>query len=483
MRRLLAVASLAVFASPAFALTVDSAGAARLADGLARYVSKAAFDTGILKVSVAGDAYRLDVDFKTLAGLFDVPDTVAFAISSYGLKLRPQANGTWQVQGALFPDGWVQADIDQAKQRVEWSITDGKMSGTFDPELAVFSSATGTHGGIRLNMTGDTGSGETSYGPGSFTMTATKSANGGVDFAAKQVMASYADTRTITEPGSNVSFPIAIKAASVALDSSGTGAKPRPMLDLLAFVVANPEPEKIKAKQEELKRLLLAALPLWDRMNGSYSLADLSVTSPVGIFRAAEIGAKMDMDGVRQDGAINYGVRLSKMEVASIFLPAWARGLLPTDAEINLGGRNIDLDAPARTMIAELDLTKEPPVPQSVSDAIMAGFQADPPTLVLSRSTLRNAETEFVAEGEMRFPGGKPSMQATIEAKGFDSIVSKIQGAAESDQQVAEILPVVLMAKGFGKTLPDGRLQWVVDVADDGSVRVNGVMLKQPDPQ
>ena len=50
MRRLLAVASLAAFASPSFAQTVDSAGAARLAEGLARYVSKAAFDTGILKV-------------------------------------------------------------------------------------------------------------------------------------------------------------------------------------------------------------------------------------------------------------------------------------------------------------------------------------------------------------------------------------------------------------------------------------------------
>ncbi|MGX7873047.1 hypothetical protein ACVDG5_009785 [Mesorhizobium sp. ORM6] len=36
--------------------------------------------------------------------------------------------------------------------------------------------------------------------------------------------------------------------------------------------------------------------------------------------------------------------------------------------------------------------------------------------------------------------------------------------------------------KGFAKTLSDGRLEWVVSTKADGSVTVNGVMLKPADP-
>ncbi|TIU51152.1 MAG: hypothetical protein E5W19_06000, partial [Mesorhizobium sp.] len=36
--------------------------------------------------------------------------------------------------------------------------------------------------------------------------------------------------------------------------------------------------------------------------------------------------------------------------------------------------------------------------------------------------------------------------------------------------------------KGFAKTLPDGKLEWAINTKADGSVTVNGVMLKPADP-
>ena len=54
MRRLLAVVSFAVISGPVAAQTVDSRGAADLADTLSRYVSRAAFDLGVVKVGVDG---------------------------------------------------------------------------------------------------------------------------------------------------------------------------------------------------------------------------------------------------------------------------------------------------------------------------------------------------------------------------------------------------------------------------------------------
>jgi hypothetical protein len=46
---------------------------------------------------------------------------------------------------------------------------------------------------------------------------------------------------------------------------------------------------------------------------------------------------------------------------------------------------------------------------------------------------------------------------------------------------MAQAFPFALAVKGFGKTLPDGRLEWVIDTKADGSVKVNGAMLKGPD--
>ncbi len=70
----------------------------------------------------------------------------------------------------------------------------------------------------------------------------------------------------------------------------------------------------------------------------------------------------------------------------------------------------------------------------------------------------------------------------TFDVAGYDKLVEGLQEAAKSEPEVAQYVPVALAVKGFGKTLPDGRLEWIVNAAPDGSVTVNGVMLKPADP-
>lgn len=82
----------------------------------------------------------------------------------------------------------------------------------------------------------------------------------------------------------------------------------------------------------------------------------------------------------------------------------------------------------------------------------------------------------------MTFPGEKPEANVTVDVAGFDKIVEGLQEAAKSEPEVAQYVPVALMVKGFGKTLTDGRMEWVVNAKPDGSVIVNGVMLKPADP-
>jgi hypothetical protein len=107
---------------------------------------------------------------------------------------------------------------------------------------------------------------------------------------------------------------------------------------------------------------------------------------------------------------------------------------------------------------------------------------ADPPKFVLSRSVISNPSTEISAAGEMTFASGKPAATATVEVAGFDAALQAIQEASATVPEAQQIQLVALAAKGFAKTLPDGRLQWVIDMAADGAVTVNGTLVKPADP-
>jgi acylphosphatase len=95
---------------------------------------------------------------------------------------------------------------------------------------------------------------------------------------------------------------------------------------------------------------------------------------------------------------------------------------------------------------------------------------------------VKNGDMEIAMEGEMTFAGIKPEANVTIDIAGYDRIVESLQAAAKSEPEAAQYVPVALAIKGFGKTLPDGRIEWVVNGKPDGSVTVNGVMVKPADP-
>ncbi|TIV33374.1 MAG: hypothetical protein E5V99_12435, partial [Mesorhizobium sp.] len=135
----------------------------------------------------------------------------------------------------------------------------------------------------------------------------------------------------------------------------------------------------------------------------------------------------------------------------------------------------------AKKAIEAFDLNKEPPLPDEFGKALVADFKAKNPKVVIGHSTVKNGDIEVALEGEMTFPGEKPDASVTIDVAGYDKLVDALKEGAKSDEQMAQAFPFALAVKGFGKTLPDGRLEWVINTKADGSVAVNGAMLKGPD--
>jgi acylphosphatase len=209
----------------------------------------------------------------------------------------------------------------------------------------------------------------------------------------------------------------------------------------------------------------------------------VSVGSPVGSFGATKVGVAFGMDGVARNGTINYGIKASGLSIPQHLVPAWSVALLPTDIDLNFGGANIDLDTMAKKAIEAFDLNQNPPLSEEFGEGLKAGFLANGPKVVVGHSTVKNGAVEIALEGDMTFPDGeKPDANVTIDVTGYDKIVASLQEAAKTDPQASQAFTGALAIKGFAKTLPDGRIEWVINARHDGSVTVNGAMLKGPDP-
>jgi hypothetical protein len=295
-------------------------------------------------------------------------------------------------------------------------------------------------------------------------------------------MSSFAEAVNFDDPESGMNLQVTIKSPELSVDANGKGVRTKPLLDLLAFAVANEDEATLKANQAQFKSLLLAALPLWERLDGAYGFKDFAVESPIGTFGATQLSTTFGMDGISQSGKINYAIKASGLTIPQQILPSWSVALLPTDIDFNFGGANIDLDSMAKKAIETFDLNKNPPLPEDFGDQVSADFLAKTPKAVIGHSTLKNKDIEIALEGEMTFPGEKPDASMTVDIAGYDKIVEALQTAAKTDPEAAQYFPMVLAVKGFGKTLPDGRVEWVINAKPDGSVAVNGAMLKPADP-
>lgn len=486
VRHVLPVAFTALLLSaPAFAQTVDGPGAKQLSDDLSRYVGKQAIDKGVIKVSAEGDAYKISVDLKALVSALPDQKLVKFDLAPYAFLVKPRSDGSWDVSTDFSQGGSFEFNGPEGKQSTQFSIKDGKGSGVYDPKLAAFTSATSSLGAMTMTSQDAKQNIELSTGAGTATVTGTKAANGGVDFTMSQKISSFVEAIKFNDAENGLNFPVTIKSPELSVEASGKGLQSKPLLDLLAFAVANEDENTLKANQAQLKSLLLAALPVWQRIDGTYGFKDFAVESPVGTFGATQLSTAFGMDGVAQSGTVNYGIKATGLTVPQQLLPSWTVSLLPTDIDLNFGGANIDLDTMARKSIEAFDLNKKPPLSAEFGDQLTADFMAKTPKVVIGHSTVKNKDMEIALEGEMTFPGSnpeKPDANLTVDVGGFDKIVTNLQEAAKSEPEVGQYVPVALMVKGFAKTLPDGKLEWVVNVKSDGSVTVNGVMLKPADP-
>lgn len=488
--KFLMATTLALWTSAAFAQETASssappgteAGAKALASDLAAYVSQGALDKGVVKVTPDPVGYRIAVDLKPLLGAIEGA-AGSIQIAPYSVVVNPVSDGTWAVEGGDAIAVALDVTVGGRHQTTKYDVGPGRFQGIFSPELGTFLSTTARYEGGKVESSEAGTEVKASFGPMTYEMLAHKAGTGVVDFTGTQGIADFSETVTAAlDPATpDQKVPIRFSVTGIDATSKGTGLKSRTLMDLWAFAVAHADETKLAAEQTRLKTLLTDALPLWDTIEGGYGANGLKVDTPYGTFNARKLSQSFGGDGIKSSGNYSYSLGFEGLEVASPLVPAWAKSLIPHDFLLTAKATGIDLDSPARILIDDLDVTRsDKPFSDEAEQKVLDGFKAHPPRIVIEPSHLKSPDLDVEMKGSFTFEGAQPEVTFSVEIAGLDTAIKKLQDAGAADQTALQAAGGLSMAKGFGKALPDGRTEWVIVSAADGSVSINGVQMSGP---
>jgi hypothetical protein len=444
---------------------------------------KAAFERilsatpGVVTVGIAGDDYDLTLDAAPLIAL--AGKSTSSTITPMHFKLKPLGDGKWQVdQGE--PVSFTLKEGDATI--LEYKAAMLQQTGVFDEALGAF-----TSGGFEIRDYTTTqdiidptskavSKSTTTVSMIKGTSTGKAGQNGGLDYTGTY------ETRnavaTITVPGVSGGPPINIEYAADAPISSysGTGLRTKELTSLVAWFVAHPSEQAIKANQGELKSLLRSALPLWETMQGSSQIENVRIKTPYGNSTIAAINFVIDANGLTKDGKLREGMELKGVQIPTASLPAWSQKLIPHDASIDFTVSGFDAAAVSSLVLDVLDLEKRPPFPDQLSTQLMTTALPNGVfDIALNPGKIASPTFVLSYEGKMKASlSGIPSGTASIRLKGFDATIQALQTAAASDPSAQQVIGPLMMAKGFAKVEGD-ELVWAIESNGTGSILVNGV--------
>ena len=436
---------------------------------------------GVVSVEPDGDGFNVTLDIAPLAKA-EPTDAKApiFKLTPIEFSMVSQGDGKWEIT----EDQPITISVEVKDQMVmEEKIASLKTTGIFDEKLNYFSKLDGEATGITLSQKiTDPNAGNTEVSAAlksvKITQSATASANGGIDVSQKYTLDGLTENiNTAGKPESNMPpLNLVITAAGGSYDLNGKGMKAGSILDLIAFFVDHQAKEDIIKDQDVLKDSLKAGIPMWENLSANVKLNTIAVASQFGQFGLDSLEAVVDANGIVKDGKFREKVSLNGLTLPPALVPPWATKLVPKNIGMDFTVSGFDLAAPAQLLLTQMDLSKEPPVPEGFEQVLMPAFMPKGTVdITLSPTNIDNEIYSVKVEGSMTAgPAAQPSGKARITMKGLDDVMKLIQ-AAPPEAGLQQGGAVVVVAKGMAKTEADGSLSWDVEASPDGKFLVNGI--------
>jgi hypothetical protein len=438
---------------------------------------------GVITVVPAGEGF--DVSLDVTPYLKDISQAgFTAAIDPYRFKITALEPGKW----AFSQTGPYKATASvPGTMNFDLSIGDMQMEGTYDSNLFVFLDSKYTLTNIKTS--------QTNSDPESKIVTSSSSVIEALNgtSASKDVGNGLADsegvvTFTNATTASKIEVPPELAAMMPNLNYTGTTTKgeyvtkitslaARPIMELVAWGLANSSKELALKNQAELKEKMTAALPLFGSLDTVSTFDNLVIDSGYGQFKMDQAAVNVALNGAVKEGRFAEGINFTGFKMPDNLLPPWSAGLVPKTLKIGFDASGFDTETPVRKFITEMDLNNPDMVPPGSEAAYLAAFS---PTNSM-QLTLPSGEISsdvysitFDSTSTINF-AGLPQVNAQVRMKGLDAVIAQLQQAA-ADPMAQQAMAMLFAAKGVSKADGDGVI-WDISVSPDGKALVNGTDL------
>ncbi|MBP0614625.1 hypothetical protein [Jiella mangrovi] len=462
------------------------AGAAELKAAFTDYFGANPFDNGFLSINPDPKGYKITLAAKLRERTIDVQGgTFKVALTPYSFVVSPRSDGNWTVdgRGEKGMDCTYDLTTFDGKLAFHYEIKNYRFSGVFSPEIRNFVSVQGAIDSLSYQQRDGSRNLNLSLGPQSFDMKATPLGGGAADIQFLQDGTGVIETFRLPL---NYKHPdqlsdVRFRAKTLSANSEASAVELRAIADLTAFFVRNGTKEKIAAASDELKTRLSDILPLAADLNAQSSLNDITFEAPSVSVKIGRMSTGLMGDGIARNGSYRYRFALDDLHFDVPGMPEYVGPLIPRNVTMDIVGADVDLETPARLLINNLALSAEKPISDDVWRQVVASFDTHQPKLRFENVKIAARDYDLTVDGEMALDPDNSASRFDIVATGLDKTLNFLQDAGAKEPQAMQAFAYGSMAKGFGKQRPDGKTEWLIETAADGSVKINGFMVKGPD--
>lgn len=481
IRKFITTTIFLVSASAASLAAATQEEADRIKASLQSYLGS---EPGVVAVAAQGDDYVITLDATPYLAKVGTSGFTA-KVDPYVMTARPKGNGQWDVsQSGPMAFSWNAPGISS----VDGKIASQEWSGVFDEATASFLSSTFAYTGITINQTMDDPqtkiktTAATAYENWSGTSTGVPRGDGSVDVTSTMAISGVTSAAKTEMPPEMVaagmpSLDYTLNNAKSDYTTSAKGLRTKTILDLVAWLVAHPSKDLIVQDQAQLKEKILAALPLWESIDGAATMNDTSISSAYGQFGIPVGSFGLSMSGISKEGKFREAFGFSGLTIPPGITPPWTEGLIPSSFKIDFTLDGVDLEAPTKLFLAQADFAKDPPIsPESGLLFLPAFAPKNTIGVTLVDSEISSPVYTLTYDANMVINlSGFPTGKANIRMKGLEDVLAKVQAAAATDPMAQQAMGGLVAFKGFGKVEADGTTLWAIEVTPDSKVLVNGL--------
>ncbi len=464
--------------TPALAAAATAEEAQRLVGVFQTYLGT---EPGVVVVTPAGEAYDVKIDPAPLIAKIKQPNFSA-EISPFVMKLTDQGGGMW-----LVTQDSPLSYSARVPGQLEMTVKAGAMKGSavFDQNVSAFTSSTYDIADVVVDETVTTPEAMTMHVAYNikamhYETASTPAGADTLDGTFHWAMSGLTETVRVPmpQPG-GMPMDITVTAETGTQDGTIKGMKAQAIYRLIAWFVAHPSEEAIKAGQVELKSLVSAGLPLFENVTAKGAMQNLSVTTPVGPVGIANLGFDVGVNGVVADGMVHEGFRVEGLTLPPGLVPPFAADLVPQSFAIDFKVSDFNLADPAKMLLDMIDLNEtKPTTPEENLKLLTALLPKGAVEISMGASKVTGKLYDVDFEGRMTAgPVGVPLGAATIRAKGLDDVMKTLQAAPP--EMAGQAIPAIIAAKGMAKTEADGSLSWKIENTISGTVLINGLDISK----